>query len=57
MRESFEYEDLAFGNLPLWWFQSILPVGFLLIGFRYAVWAVKRLTTRPASDLDTESAT
>ena len=57
VRESFEYEDLAFGYLPLWWFQSILPAGFLLIGFRYAVWAMKRLTTRPASDLDTESAT
>ena len=55
VRETFEYEDLAMGYLPLWWFQSILPVGFLLIGFRYAVWAMKRLTTSPVSYL-TESA-
>lgn len=53
VRETFEYEDLAFGHLPLWWFQSILPVGFLLIGFRYAVWAMKRLTTNPVLDTKT----
>lgn len=55
VRESFEYEDQAFGQLPLWWFQSILPVGFLLIGFRYAVWAMKRLTNTAVPD--PESAT
>jgi len=53
--ESFEYEDLAFGSLPLWWFQAILPVGFLLISFRYAVWALKRLTNKSVNP-DTESA-
>ena len=52
--ESVEYEDLAFGSLPLWWFQSILPAGFLLISFRYAVWALKRLTTD--ADINPESA-
>ena len=34
-----EYEDLAFGTLPLWWFQSVLPIGFGLISYRYALWA------------------
>jgi len=53
--ESFEYKDEAFGSLPLWWFQAILPVGFLLMSFRYAVWAVKRLTGTSA-ELKTESA-
>lgn len=42
--ESHEYEDLAFDMLPLWWFQAILPVGFLLISYRYLIWAVRRLT-------------
>ena len=45
--ESHEYEDLAFDALPLWWFQSILPVGFLLMGIRYAIWAIRRLTMKP----------
>ncbi|MEM6640799.1 MAG: TRAP transporter small permease [Pseudomonadota bacterium] len=33
-----EFEDLAFGALPLWWFQAILPVGFGLIAYRYLLW-------------------
>jgi TRAP-type C4-dicarboxylate transport system permease small subunit len=36
-----EYEDLAFGKLPLWWFQAILPAGFGLISYRYALWAIR----------------
>ena len=52
--ESFEYKDEAFGSLPLWWFQIILPIGFLLMSFRYAVWAVKRLTNQPV-ETNTES--
>ena len=54
--ESHEYEDLAFDALPLWWFQSILPLGFLIIGIRYAIWAIRRLTTKPGEHI-TESAT
>ncbi len=34
-----EFEDLAFGKLPLWWFQAVLPVGFGLIAYRYLLWA------------------
>ena len=45
--ESHEYEDLAFDALPLWWFQSILPVGFLLMSIRYAIWAIRRLKMKP----------
>lgn len=55
--ETFEYKDQAFGRLPLWWFQSILPAGFLLIGFRYAIWAVKRITNNASSPTGTESTT
>jgi TRAP-type C4-dicarboxylate transport system permease small subunit len=41
--EAREYEDTLFGNLPAWWFQLIIPVAFLLIGYRYALWCLKRL--------------
>lgn len=34
-----EFEDLAFGKLPLWWFQAVLPLGFGLIAYRYLLWA------------------
>lgn len=44
--ESREYEDLAFGTQPLWWFQIILPIGFALMAFRFAVWALRRLSGR-----------
>ncbi|MFK8031376.1 MAG: TRAP transporter small permease [Gammaproteobacteria bacterium] len=41
--ETREYEDLAFGTQPLWWFQSILPVGFGLMAWRYLLWSFRRL--------------
>jgi TRAP-type C4-dicarboxylate transport system permease small subunit len=41
--ETREYEDLAFGTQPLWWFQSILPLGFGLMTWRYVLWAFRRL--------------
>ena len=41
--ETREYEDLAFGTQPLWWFQSILPLGFGLMAWRYLLWAFRRL--------------
>ncbi len=44
--ETREYEDLAFGTKPLWWFQSILPVGFGLMAWRYLLWSFRRLTGR-----------
>lgn len=30
-----EYEDLILGNVPAWWLQSALPIGFVLIVWRY----------------------
>lgn len=41
--ESREFEDQLLGGLPAWWFQSILPVSFLLIGYRYAIWFLRAL--------------
>jgi len=39
--DSREFGDTLLNNLPAWWFQSILPVGFFLIGYRYAIWVVR----------------
>lgn len=41
--ESREFGDQLLGGLPAWWFQSILPAGFGVIGYRYLVWALRRL--------------
>jgi TRAP-type C4-dicarboxylate transport system permease small subunit len=38
-----EFEDKLLGGLPAWWFQSILPVAFLWIAYRYVIWTLKRL--------------
>ena len=35
VRDSREFGDVLLGNLPAWWFQLILPVGFALISYRY----------------------
>ena len=37
--------DVLLGGLPAWWFQSILPMGFGLIAYRYLLWFVRRLGT------------
>ena len=36
VRDSRAFGDLLFGDWPAWAFQSILPVGFALIAYRYA---------------------
>jgi TRAP-type C4-dicarboxylate transport system permease small subunit len=30
-----EYGDLILGNVPAWWLQAVLPLGFVLIAWRY----------------------
>ncbi len=40
--ESREYEDVLLGDLPAWWFQTILPLGFGLIALRYALFSLWR---------------
>lgn len=41
--ESRLYEDQLLNDLPAWLFQSILPVAFFLIGYRYSVWCLRRV--------------
>lgn len=32
-----EYGDVLLGSVPAWWLQAILPLGFALIAWRYAL--------------------
>jgi TRAP-type C4-dicarboxylate transport system permease small subunit len=36
------YGDQLLNDLPAWLFQSILPVAFFLIGYRYSIWFLRR---------------
>ncbi len=36
-----EYGDLIVGNVPAWWLQAPLPLGFALIAWRYLLFMVK----------------
>lgn len=38
-----EFEDVLLGNTPAWILQSVLPVGFGLIAWRYALYTVREL--------------
>ena len=35
--ESREFGEVVLVNAPAWWFQAVLPLGFALIAYRYAV--------------------
>lgn len=52
VQTSREYGDLILGDVPAWWLQSVLPVGFGLIAWRYTVFFVREvsdlLTRKPA---------
>ncbi len=43
VREAYQYEDVLLGSLPAWIFQSVLPLAFFLISYRYLLFFVKRL--------------
>ena len=51
VRESYDFADTVLDDLPAWWFQLILPVGFFLIGYRYCIWTLRELMSlfRPDS--------
>ena len=38
-----EFEDVLLGNVPAWVLQSVLPIGFGLITWRYSLFTVKEL--------------
>ena len=41
VRTSHEYGDVLLGSVPAWILQAILPVGFALITWRYALFTLK----------------
>jgi TRAP-type C4-dicarboxylate transport system permease small subunit len=42
VRDSRSYGDTLLGQFPAWWFESIMPVAFALIAYRFAVHALRR---------------
>lgn len=40
---SYEFEDVLLGSVPAWILQAVLPLGFGLITWRYALFAIKEL--------------
>ena len=43
VRMSYEYQDVLLGDVPAWLLQLVLPLGFGLISWRYALFSLKRL--------------
>jgi TRAP-type C4-dicarboxylate transport system permease small subunit len=43
VRDSRAYGDTLLGDLPAWWMQSIMPIAFALLAFRYIAQAAKRV--------------
>jgi TRAP-type C4-dicarboxylate transport system permease small subunit len=41
--DSYEYEDLVLSDMPAWVFQSILPLAFFLLAYRYFIWTLRRI--------------
>ncbi len=37
-----EFGDTLFGNLPVWYFQIIIPVGFLLMSIRFVIITIEK---------------
>jgi TRAP-type C4-dicarboxylate transport system permease small subunit len=42
VRDSHSYGDVLLGRFPAWWFESIMPVAFALIAYRFVVHALAR---------------
>jgi len=43
IRFAIEDGEVLLGGLPAWAFQGIIPVAFLLMGYRYLLWFARRL--------------
>jgi TRAP-type C4-dicarboxylate transport system permease small subunit len=42
VRDSRSFGDVMLGQFPAWWFESIMPVAFALIAYRFVVHALAR---------------
>lgn len=43
---AYEYGDLMLGNVPAWIPQSVLPIGFALIAWRYLLFAIRGILNK-----------
>jgi TRAP-type C4-dicarboxylate transport system permease small subunit len=51
VRDAREFGDTLLGDVPAWWLQSIMPVAFALMAWRFAIAAVKRLRGDSVSEI------
>ena len=42
--EEKEYATIAFNNIPAWYFQIIIPIGFALMAIRFFVQALLKIS-------------
>ena len=49
--DSREFGDTLLGDVPAWWLQSIMPVAFALMAWRFLVQAAKRLRGGTVAEL------
>lgn len=58
VRTSHEFGDVLLGSIPAWLLQSILPIGFALMTWRYSVFTVRDIyrLARPESAADARAA-
>lgn len=50
--EEIEAGTKLFRNVPAWWFQLIIPVGFALIGFRFVLKAMEHIDSGSEEEPD-----
>jgi TRAP-type C4-dicarboxylate transport system permease small subunit len=47
VRTEAEFGSQLLGELPSWWFQAVIPIGFALIGLRYLIFLLGRCKSLP----------
>lgn len=47
VRTSYAYGDVLLGQVPAWWLQLVLPLGFALMTWRYSLFTVGGLLRMP----------
>lgn len=50
VRFAIEGEDVLLTGLPAWIFQAVIPVAFLLMGYRYFLWSIRRVRQAAVAD-------
>lgn len=55
VQTSREFEDVLLGNVPAWWLQAVLPVGFGVMCYRHVLLAITSITGQPPGRAEASS--